>query len=104
MRYGIAVVVAVLLIGAGAWYVRQTYQSIEQIARQALRDAKAAGELPPGFDPEQANIADFGIELPASEMRRVKLANFLIAWRFVLIPMVVLGSLGIARITRKKRP
>jgi hypothetical protein len=102
VRYGIALVVAVLLIGAGALYARQATRSVEQIARQALREAKAAGQLPPEFDPERTDLADFGIDLPASEMRRLKLAHFLIVWRFVLIPMILLGSLGIARITRRK--
>jgi hypothetical protein len=104
VRYGIALAVAVLLIGAGALYVRQVTRSVEHKVRQALREAKAAGQLPPEIDPEQVPLVDFGVDLPASEILRVKLAHLLVIWRFVLVPMVLLGSLGIARMLRQGRP
>lgn len=103
VRYGIALAVASLVIGASALYVRQVERSVEQRIRQALREAKAAGQLPPEIDPEQTDFADFGVNLPASITRRIKLAHFFIAWRSVLISLALLGSLGVARILRRKR-
>lgn len=104
MRYGIAMAVAVLLIGAGMVYVRQVDRSIDERIRQTLREAKASGTLPPGIDPEQPVLPAFGVDLPDSDVRRVKIANALVAWRLVLIPMVLLGSLGIARMFKRKSP
>ncbi len=104
MRYGIALVTSLLIIGVGTLYVRQANRSFEVKFHQILRDARTAGQLPPEFDAEQANFEDFGVNLPDSEMRRMDVVHFLIRWRFVLIPMVLLASLGIARISKQKRP
>jgi hypothetical protein len=104
MRYGIALIIAVILIAAGAFYVRHVERSVEQRVRQSLREAKAQGGLPPDIDPEQADLTSFGVDLPATELSRVQLAHFLVAWRLVLIPTVLLMSLGIARIVGSKRP
>lgn len=100
-RYGICLAIATLLIVAGAVYVRQVQRSVEQQVRQRLRDAKAAGDLPPGIDPEAPGLRDVGVPLPASEIRRLGFAHLLITWRYVLIPLVLLGSLGIARVLRR---
>ncbi len=96
--------VAVLLIEAGVPYVRQVERSVEQRFRHALREAKAAGKLLPGVDPETAPRADLGIPMTASEMRRIELAHLLVAWRLVLIPLVLIGSLAIARWTGRQPP
>ena len=103
MRYGIAAVVAALIIGAGALYARQVGRSVEGYVRQALREAKAAGQLPPDIDPEHAEFRDFGVNLPASLTREVDVAHFMIVWRAALIPAVLLGSLGAARFLGRKR-
>jgi hypothetical protein len=102
VRYGASLAVAMLLIVAGALYVRQAERSIEQQMRQRLREAKAAGNLTPEIDPESANLTDLGVLLPASEMRRIELAHLLVAWRFVLIPLVLLGSLVVARLVKHR--
>ncbi len=102
MRYGIAIVLAATIIGAGAFYVRRVERSVEQKARNALKQAKAAGQLPPEIDPDRVN--DLGIQLTASEMRRVQIAHGLVALRFVLIPLILLGSLGIATLLSRNPP
>ncbi len=102
MRYWVALAVAVLIIALGVLFVWHTQHSIEQRFRQGLREARVKGMLPPGIDPEQANPGDFGIMLSAAEMRRVEIANLFIARRFVLIPMVLIVSLGVARLLRRQ--
>ncbi len=102
VRYGASLAVAMLLIVAGALYVRHAERSIEQQMRQRLREAKAAGNLPPEIDPESANLTNLGVLLPASEMRRIEFAHLLVAWRFVLIPLVLLGSLVVARLAKHR--
>ena len=104
MRYAIALAAAALLIAFGVAYVQQTNRLFEQRFRQTLREAKAAGNLPPEIDAEHADLANFGVDLPPSDVLRLKFAHFLVAWRFVLIGIVLLSSLGIARILRRRSP
>lgn len=104
MRFGVALAVAVLIIALGVLFVRHTQRSIEQRFRQGLREARINGKLPPGIDPEKANPGDFGIMLSAAEMRRLEIANLLVARRIVLIPLVLMVSLGIARLLRRQPP
>jgi hypothetical protein len=102
MRYVVAVIVAGVLIGAGATFVSQTDRSIERLFRQTLREAKAAGQLPEGIDPEQTRVADFGLDLPPGMMWRIRISHFLTAFRFVLAAMLILASLGTAHVFRSK--
>jgi hypothetical protein len=104
LRYGASLGVAFLLIAAGFLYVRLAERSIEKRIRQGLREAKAAGELPPEIDSEAASLPDLGVRLTASAMRRIQLAHLLVAWRFVLIPLALIVSLAIARILERRRP
>jgi hypothetical protein len=98
MRYGIAVAVAILLIGAAAYYVRRVERSTEQQIRKALREAKEAGELPPDVDVERMDRKDVGVRLSNLDMRHVHFAHLLVALRFVLIPTVIILSLAVARL------
>ncbi len=102
IRYGIALVVATLIIALGAAFVNQTQQAVEQPFRKALRDAKAAGTLPAEIDPETAQLRDFGVEVSPELMHRLQIAHLLIQWRYALIAIVVVGCLGIARVLQKK--
>jgi hypothetical protein len=102
VRYGGTLAVAMLLIVAGFLYVRQLERSIEQQVRQRLGEAKAAGKLPPEIEPEGTDLTGIGVHLPVSEMRRSELAHLLVAWRFVLIPLVLLGSLVVARMLKRR--
>jgi hypothetical protein len=102
VRYGGRLAVAMLLIVAGMLYVPQVERSIEQQMRQRLKGAKAAGKLLPEIDPETADLADVGVPLSASEMRRIELAHLFVAWRFVLIPLVLLGSFLVARLLNSR--
>jgi hypothetical protein len=101
LRYGLSLAVAVSIIGAGMMFVRQTRRSIEKRARQTLREAKASGKLPAGIDPERANLSDFGFPLSHTEIRRLKIAHLLVDWRLILIPFILLGSLGVAYLLKR---
>jgi hypothetical protein len=104
LRDGGSFVVAILLIIAGIVYVRLTERSIEQRIRQDLRKAKAEGKLRPEIDPEAAELMDIGVPVTTSEMRRIEVAHLLSAWRFVLIPLALIGSLALARLFHRRRP
>jgi hypothetical protein len=101
LRYGLALALAVSIIGVGMVFVRQTERSIEKRARQTLREAKASGKLPAGIDPERANLPDIGFPLSPTEIRRLKIAHLLVDWRLILIPLVLLGSLGVAYLFKR---
>ncbi|MDR3622623.1 MAG: hypothetical protein P4L85_24945 [Paludisphaera borealis] len=102
MRYGIAVALAILLIGAVVYYVRRVQWSTEQQIRKALREAKDAGELPPDVDVERMDLVDVGIPLSNLDMRQVQLAHLLVALRFFLIPTVIILSLAVARLLPRR--
>jgi hypothetical protein len=105
MRYVVALVAAGVLIGAGAAFVFQMDRSMERVMRlfrQVLREAKAAGQLPEGIDPEQARVADFGFNVPPSMMWRIAVSHFLVAFRFVLAALLILASLGTAHVFRSR--
>ena len=104
MRYVLAMVVTGILVAAGVAFVSQTERSVERIFRQALRDAKAAGQLPEGIDPETARRDDFGLEVPSSLMWRIRLSHFLERFRFVLIALLAVGSLAVAHALRSRDP
>jgi hypothetical protein len=102
MRYVVAVIVAGVLIGAGATFVSQTNRSVERLFRQTLREAKAAGQLPEGIDPEHARVADFGRNFSPGMMWRIRVSHFLFAFRFVLAGLLILASLVTAHGLRSK--
>jgi hypothetical protein len=103
MRYIVAIVVAGLVIAGGAWFVRQTELSLKQRLQAAIKEEQAAGRLPADLDVEQVESADIGVDLPSSEILRLTIANALVAGRFVLPAVVLLGSLGIAHLLGRLR-
>ena len=60
-------------------------------------DAKTAGELSPDIDLDQGDFTDFGTEVSAAEMLQLSLLDFWFAYRMILIPMIIIGSLAAAR-------
>jgi hypothetical protein len=99
LRYILAIVVALLLIGLGALYVRLTLRSLEGQVRQALRQQQLNGELPPelqGVDVETAEISDFQMKVPPGVQFRLELAHFLTEYWYVGVVIVVAGSLAVA--------
>jgi hypothetical protein len=92
MRYVWASIVTVAIISLGLLFVRQTRVTFEQRARES---AAASGHpWPEGSDPK--NRQDIGIEVSASEMMRVQLADLLTRFWYLFVAIVVLACFGVA--------
>lgn len=81
MRYGIALLVALMLIGLGASYVWGTARWLQQ-KRAAL--------------PDPNQFEEVGMEVTEIEMTRISLSNFLARFSPVLIPLIIGTSLYVA--------
>jgi hypothetical protein len=103
MRYIVAVILAGAIIAGGAWFVRHTERSLKERVREAIKQGQVSGQLPPDIDAEEIDSADFGMEMPAAEQLRLMIAYALYAWRWVLVPAVLLSSLGIASLLGRLR-
>lgn len=104
MRYIVAIVVAGLIIGSAALFVRQMEQSLKQLVRQAIKDGQTAGHVRLEIDPENFEIENLEVQLPARFQMQLTFAYALKTWRFVLMPAVLLTSLGIALVLGRWRP
>jgi hypothetical protein len=111
MRYWIALVVALAILLLAGLFSWQTKRIVREQFRKTLREAKAAGTLPPELqhlDPDTAKPEDLGFELPAALMTRVAIADMILARWFVLGPLVILLCLGAAalsyRLVKPKEP
>jgi hypothetical protein len=97
--YVLASVVALLIIGAGALFIRHTQRSVEQQFRQALRHMKEKGELPPelqGVDLDTVPPSHFGIPLSRRDQATVAIAGLLFEYWYVWIPLIVVLCFGVA--------
>lgn len=104
MRYGIALVVAFAILLLAGLFTWQTRRIVREEFRKSLREAKAAGTLPPGLqhlDPDTAKFEEVGIELPAVSMTRIAIADMILAYWFVLGPLVILLCLGTAALSNR---
>jgi hypothetical protein len=99
LRYILALVIAVLVIGLGVLYVRLTLRALEAQTRQALRQQRKDGTLPPelqGVDVETVEVRDFAMQVPSGLEIRLELAHLLTAFWYVWVVVVVTGSLAVA--------
>lgn len=102
MRHGIALVVAFAILLLAGLFTWQTKRIVREEFRKSLPKAKAAGTLPPGLqhvDPDTAKPEEIGIELPAVSVIRIAIADLILAYWFVLGPLVVLLCLGTAALS-----
>jgi hypothetical protein len=93
----LALVCAVLVIGLGVLYVRLTLRAFEAQTRQALRQQRKDGTLPPelqGVDVETVEIRDFAVHVPSGLELRLELAHLLTAFWYAWVLVVVIGSLA----------
>lgn len=108
MRYAIALVVAVLLIAAGALFVRLTFRSFEAKVRESLRQQQQAGTLPPelqGADIESVNVwqSDMMVKVPRGEQARLEAAMLLSDTWYIWAPLVLAVCLGAAALAGRRR-
>jgi hypothetical protein len=88
MRYGIALLIAALIIAAIGLFVRQTRRQLEEQIRQTLRQQ--------GDDVESVDLHDFNVQIPAGQQAQADLAGLLAAAWFVWAPTVLALCLGCA--------
>lgn len=81
MRYGIALMLGILIVGIGALFVLDTNHWFDQNLRQELREG---------------NLEGVDLELSTGDQLRMSIANVMMVWSFVLIPTILVGSLGVA--------
>lgn len=107
MRYVVALAVAGVLIAALLVYARSTVAAVESRVRDQLREQLAAGDAPPELreiDPATADIREFGVQLPPSEMSRLQFARWLLDFWLVWATAVVVLCVMVALLTRRTSP
>ena len=100
MRFVAALLVACVLIGLGALFTWHTQSYLRQWTQKALEEAKQRGELA-DTDISSAKRGDFGLELSKSELRRVQIADFLVSFWFVLVPLIFGVCLTVAAVVKR---
>jgi len=98
MRYGIALLVASLIIGGAGLYVRLTFHAVETRVRQAFRERQQLGDLPPelrNVDPETVEIQAFNIKLPPDLEVRFAVARLFASRWYIWTALVVLACLSV---------
>ena len=102
LRYGIALIVAALIILGGILFVRQTHSEIESIfepQRLRLKQQKADGTLPEEWkdvDLDAIEYTDFGMAVPPAFQLRLELTMWLVGFWWLFAPLVVVAWLGAA--------
>jgi hypothetical protein len=102
MRYGIAVIVAVILVSAAELFIWSTKRVVDQIVSRAGEGARR--DETPDPDARTFGKGDFGVAMPAAFVLRISIANLIATWRWILIPAIVLGCLGVAWLLGAGRP
>jgi len=105
VRYVIALIVAAVLIAAGAAFVRLTFSAFEAQVRRALRAQQQAGTLPPelqGIDVESVNIWESNIRVPRGQEAQLQLAMLLSDMWFIWAPLVVAVCVGVAALVGRR--
>src|SRR5215216_3079175 len=104
MRYGVALLIAALVIAAGGLLAWLTIRQVEAEVRDSLRRQQEAGELPPelqGVDIGSVDIRQFTVKLPADQEGRLALARVLAdLWYIWVLAVVLLCLAGAALVGR----
>lgn len=94
LRYSFALTIAGLLIGGGMLFVYLTMREVHGLVDQEER------RLAETSDPAGGE-ASWGTELPAGLKLRLSIADTLVTFHLILIPVVIAGCLLFARYARK---
>ena len=98
MRYIVALAVVGMLVAAISMYANYSQGSFRKRFRQHIDAAKQAGALQPDAD----ESTEFGMEVYGSEALRMSRLDTWINYRLFLIPVMIVGSLAIARISERR--
>jgi hypothetical protein len=99
MRFLLAIAVALLLIAGVLGYPGWLKQSINGELRAMFTALKTQGNLPAGFDPQTATVADlqdFDLELPESLRNQLLTYDLIFSLWIVWVPAMLLVCLGTA--------
>jgi hypothetical protein len=102
MRYGVALVVAALIIGAVWFFIWQTKRDLVAVIRQQ----QAAANVPPepaNADPEAIASGQFNLRVPANFQVRLDLSRLLSGYWYAWTPVVLALCLGVAAIVGRLR-
>jgi hypothetical protein len=89
MRYGIALLIAAILIAAIGLFAWQTRRQFEEQIRQNLGQQ--------GVNAESVKFPDLNVKLPAGQQFRMDLARLLTSTWYVWAPVVVALCLAFAK-------
>lgn len=103
MRYIIALIVALFIIGGAILFVHQTWESYHQCVRIVRLRQQKEGRLPPelqGIDIESADANVLGenvsMTLPAALVRRIQITMALTDWWYIWGPLILIVCFGTA--------
>jgi ABC-type hemin transport system ATPase subunit len=88
MRYGIALLIAAVIIVALGLFAWQTRRQVEEQIRQYV--------LQQGDNADPANATDFAVKLPAGRQFRTDLARLLTSTWYAWVPIVIALCLACA--------
>ncbi len=98
-RYIVAVAVSCLVTAAGLGISRHFHRSFVEHVRQSVRAAAAAGTLPKeleGVDLDNFKLENMEVRVDVGWSRRLMIADFLVGFWFVWIPVTFTVSIAIA--------
>ena len=105
MRYLIALIAGLLMIGAGVLFVQSTQRRLWTRTMTAVEQARDRGEVSEEqYQSVMTNrrLADFGVEVSPAEGRRLQIADLLASFWFVLAPLAFAVCLLAAHLTRPR--
>src|SRR5262245_43543175 len=112
IRYPIAIVVAILLVVAGWWFVRYTHSGAQarlEHYKKELKAKKEAGELPPefrGVDIDNLQPSQIGMRVTSGEQTRITIANALSEHAYIMMALdlaICLAVVVVVDVLRGKR-
>jgi hypothetical protein len=104
MRYGIALLAAVLIIGGIGLFIRQTRQQVDELIRQAPDNELKAEGAEEGLSEtpvKSATSGDLNMRVPAALQARLDLARLLATTWFLWVPCVAVLCLGYAMVASR---
>ncbi|SFJ11135.1 hypothetical protein [Planctomicrobium piriforme] len=104
-KFLIAAVIASIITAGGFALAAYLKQLVLQEIRNSLREAKAAGTLPPemqDLDLDNFMRMDIGIELSSQAMTRATIVDALRGLWYIWVPIVFAVCLGIAALLGRR--
>jgi hypothetical protein len=101
MRYPVGILVAVLLVAAGWWFVQSTRSTVQARFEQYKSELKAqrdAGQLPREFrdvDIDNLQPSQVGVQVSSSEQTRLGIAEALSEHAYIFVALALVMCLAV---------